>query len=449
MNIKKSIAAAIILFVSSSCGTDFLDIKPQKSLVVPNSLEDLQGMLDNTSVMNNNTPYMPELSTTDFYVLDAAYRTQSVMAQNAYKWAVDIYEGTDDALDWNQQYQVVYIANLVLEMLDKVEHTSEAFAHEIKGSALFFRAKAFYHLSQQYCKDYNAESAKSDLGIALRLQSDHNIKSVRATVEETYQRILTDLHSAIEFLPVTISVKTRPSKQAGYALLAKVYLQMKDYSQALEFANEALKEGVLTDYNELDSSLDFPFEQFNNEVIYHAIMQYTWFFHESNLIVAPDLLELYDVHDLRRILFYKNNEEVITYRGSYDGSPYLFSGLALDEMHLIKAECLARLDLVDESMKTMKELLVKRNESSFIPMEASSSEDAVEKVMIEKRKQLVFRGIRWSDLRRLNQYPDESVTLLRNVEGVEHKLTPNDPRYVFPLPDIAIRLSGMEQNSRD
>src|SRR5690606_14179452 len=118
---------------------------------------------------------------------------------------------------------------------------------------------------------------------------------------------------------------------------------------------------------------------------------------------------------------YKNNEEVITYRGSYDGSPYLFSGLALDEMHLIKAECLARLDLVDESMKTMNELLVKRNESSFIPMEASSSEDAVEKVMIEKRKQLVFRGIRWSDLRRLNQYPDESVTLLRNVEGVEHK----------------------------
>lgn len=438
---------AIIL---QSCANDFLDIKPNKSLVVPQTIEDLQALLDNRGIMNNNTPYMPEVSTNDFYVLDNAYRTQDAMSQNAYKWAIDIYEGSNDALDWNYQYQVVYYANLILETLKTIEETpvTKSKIDMIKGSALFFRSKAFYLLAQQYCKDYNKITSNTDLGISLRLESDLNIKSTRATVEETYQQILKDLQEANTLLPTSVLVKTRPSQSAGLALLAKVYLQMENYNEAIKYVDEVFKGRDLTNYNQVDSSLDYPFERFNNEVIFHATMQFSWFFHETNLIVDSSLLKLYDENDLRKSLYFINNKDVTTYRGSYDGSRNLFSGLALDELYFIKSECLARQNFVNEAMETLNAFLSKRYNENFIPLNAMSVADAVQKIMMEKRKSLVYRGVRWSDIRRINKYSEESITMKRTIENVDYELPPEDLRYVFPISDITIKSTGMTQNSR-
>jgi len=66
----------------------------------------------------------------------------------------------------------------------------------------------------------------------------------------------------------------------------------------------------------------------------------------------------------------------------------------------------------------------------------------------ERRKELLFRGLRWTDLRRLNLDPRFAVTLARNVSGQIYSLPPEDPRYAWPIPDDEIQASGIPQNPR-
>ena len=111
--------------------------------------------------------------------------------------------------------------------------------------------------------------------------------------------------------------------------------------------------------------------------------------------------------------------------------------------------------LVAEGVKTsqaiqdLNALLAKRWKSgSFVPVTAMTSEDALKIILEERRKELVFRGLRWSDLKRLNKEPRFAVTLEKTIAGKEYVLPPNDNRYVFPIPSAVIQMSGIEQNPR-
>jgi len=62
----------------------------------------------------------------------------------------------------------------------------------------------------------------------------------------------------LTLLPVLPKEKTRPSKQATLALLARIYLQMKEYALAKQYADECLAiSDELMDYNKVDSRLSF------------------------------------------------------------------------------------------------------------------------------------------------------------------------------------------------
>jgi hypothetical protein len=72
---------------------------------------------------------------------------------------------------------------------------------------------------------------------------------------------------------------------------------------------------------------------------------------------------------------------------------------------------------------------------------------ALDTVLAERRKELAFRGIRWSDLRRLNQ-EDWNITLTRNLNGTPYTLPPNSKLYTLPIPPDVIQESGIAQNPR-
>jgi len=70
-------------------------------------------------------------------------------------------------------------------------------------------------------------------------------------------------------------------------------------------------------------------------------------------------------------------------------------------------------------------------------------------ILDEKRKELPFTGnSRWEELRRLNKEQAFAKTLTRFVNNQTYTLAPNDNRYVWPIPDQEIRLTGMAQNPR-
>ncbi|MNX64087.1 SusD family protein [compost metagenome] len=99
-------------------------------------------------------------------------------------------------------------------------------------------------------------------------------------------------------------------------------------------------------------------------------------------------------------------------------------------------------------MEDLNTLLSKRFGAGFVPYTATDQKNAILTILKERRKELLFRGLRWMDLRRLNKEPEYAVTLTRIVNGTTYTLPPNDPRYVYPIPPDEIAISGIEQNER-
>jgi hypothetical protein len=448
----KSLIFILLAFIFS-CKKDFLEIKSDKKLVIPTTLQDFQALLDNTEVMNANMPNLGEISADDYYV---SYPVWNILSQpkqkNAYIWAKDVYAGTNAFLDWNYRYQQVFYANNVLEGLEKIKDVADQQTYnQIKGSALFYRAYSFYQLAQVFCQTYVSPGNNTGLGIPLRLKSDINLPTKRSTVEETYQQILSDLKEAGRLLPITTAYKTRPVKSAADAMLSRVYLLMQDYNNSLAFAETVIGSAhKLIDYNVLNVAAAYPLPQYNTEVIFQSTLVSEQILLASRLIIDSTLYKSYNDDDLRKLLYFRNNNGNMTFKGSYDGSSVYFNGLALDELYLNKAECLARNGMTPEAMEALNNLLKNRwRTGKYVPLTASNSNNALTIILQERRKELLYRGIRWSDLRRLNLSSSTSKTLYRVLNGQVYELKPNSLNYVLPIQNDVIQMSGIPQNQRD
>lgn len=437
-----------------SCKKNWLDAKPDTSLVVPSSLKDFQALLDNSSnTFNVDQPAFGEISSTDFYIQDGNWQAlYTYPERNAYIWAKDIYGGNQDYGDWNTPYKQVFYANVVLEGINDITPSPDEQSewNNIRGSALFYRAYAFYNLVQTFAKPYDSATANNDLGIPLRLSSDVKQKSARATVQDCYNQIISDLLQAEQLLPVKPLYKTRPSVPACKAMLSRINLAVNNYKACLAYSDSCLQlYNSLVDFNTLDSTLPNPIPLFNEEDIFHSVLVSYGIFDPANLIVDPTLYGLYNSNDLRKSIYFFDNGDYLSYRGSYDQSTVLYGGLATDEVYLNRSECFARLGDKTSALKDLNTLLQTRwRAGTYTPITATTDKEALTIITNERHKELIFRGIRWNDLRRLNKDPQFAVTLYRTLNGQDYTLPPNNPKYIFPIPDKEIELSDIEQNSR-
>lgn len=446
-----------VCVIQVSCKKSWLDAKPDKALVVPTSTADFWAILDNNTasqLFNLNQPSLSEIGAGDFTLTYESWQSLALTQErNAYIWNSDIY-ASEPGFDWNTSYNRILYTNIVLDGVAKVgdELKSQPDWKNIKGTALFFRAYDFFNLVQLFAKSYDANTASVDLGIPLRLTSDITIGSQRATVQQTYDQIINDLLLAKTLLPPLPAYTTRAGKCAVFGLLSRVFLSQNNFSKSLLYADSCLQlNHDLMDYNSLDTTSAIPISRFNKEVVYHHnLAGYSAFDNNSPyLTVEANLYSSYNSNDLRKVIFFKEASGSATSNGSYSGDPSLFGGMATDEMYLIRAECYARQNNTMAAMRDLNSLLTTRwKTGTFIPYTATSADEALSKILNERRKELVFRGIRWSDLKRLNQDSRYAVTLTRNLNGKIYTLSPNDNRYVFPIPPDEIRLSGLQQNPR-
>jgi len=456
------ILALVFLIFQTGCNSDFLDQRPDLSKIMPKTLADCQALLDDYDRMNTGYPDHGEAASDNYYFTDAFYATLPDLnnsPENKYNYSW--HPQAEHVTQWLRLYQVIYNANLVISTLEKIS-PHEPNYRIIKGSALFYRAFAFYHLAQLFCKPYMATTANTDPGIPIRLTPDVSEVSTRGTVQQVYDRITADLTEAVSVLPIEVEIKSRPSKAAGYAALARAYLSMEDYINAGKMANECLKlQKTLIDYNATSEKPTVTtvradatgpsFAQFNVEIIFQAVT-INGTLSQAATLIHPDLYNSYSANDRRKIVFFRSAGTNILFRGNYNGTatPTLFMGLATDEMYLIRAESYARAGSTALAMQDLNTLMAKRMEPPYINRTASSAADALVQILVERRKELIFRTLRWTDLRRLNKDPRFAITLRRDRNNIgETPLQPNDLRYTFLIPTKeVINLTGMPQNPR-
>ena len=450
MNKIKTIALGSLIFCVVGC-TKYLDAIPDQGLTVPQTLADFQQMLENEK-MFTGAPALGEFGTDNIVITDDILAAQHITFQNGYIYAKDVFAGARNS-DWNNAYEKIYYANIVLEGIEKLDNdnNSNTNINQLKGWALFCRANAFYDLEEVFGQPYHPLTANTDLGIPLKLSSNLTEGIRRSTVAETYQQIINDLEEAILLLPVEVSRSNRskPSKSAAYGLLARIYLITQNYSQALINAENSLSQyRTLIDYNTLSTTARLPFNPLIDEIVYHSLQL---IYLPSNCQIDKDLYDSYKDNDLRKVLFFNIStpNNVPLFKGSYGGGNGPYNGLATDEIYLTRAECYARLGDDQKALDDINTLLLKRFKTGFfVPYTKANTADVLSLVLTERRKECVLRNLRWPDLRRLNQDARYAKTITHFSKGVTYHLAPGDPKYALPIPDDEIRSSGLTQNIR-
>lgn len=446
------ICSLFLLFLQASC-TSFLDEKPDIKLVVPKSLNDLELLMNDYSTMNANYPNFGELSSDDYYLTKDLWESASVLDQrNAYIWADLPYE---DASQWRAAYKVVNNANQVLDVLKTLDPMNDKAQYSrLKGEAHFFRAFAFQQLVGTFCNGYKESGAAAEQGIPLRLHPDVDENVSRSSLKDSYNQILSDYQVAIRCLPSENPYIGKPSLKSAYAAMGRAYLDMGDFEKAFLYADSAIAiYPDLIDFNTVNSTDELPFTRFNKEVLFPAVCKSVGIMSANVSFVDSVLCTSYASNDLRNVLFLESSTIKIGakhFKGSYDRSTgNLFVGLSSSEQYLIKAEAAARLGKINSALSTINTLLKNRwKTGTFVDWTETDADQLLPMILEERRKEMLYRGRRWSDLKRLNLDNRFKITLKRVLGNNIYTLEPNSPKYAYRLPEIAVNLGGIPQNQR-
>ncbi len=456
---NKNILLGLVVGVSctfSAC-SDWVDIKT-KGKLIPEETVNYRYLMNNTDNFKYTLSYQ-DIASDDIYMSDetqqnAIYETDKFIP--IYTWADEIYSQAENDTEMNSVYQVIYNCNVVIDEVMDSKNGTDSEKLAIRAEALVHRADAYLSLVNVYGKPYNSATAATDQGIPLLTTPRVEGSLPRASVEQVYKQIIQDLDDAFEYLPDMPEYNFYPSKCAVYALKARTYLLMGNYSDAKTNAEEALKlQGDLEDLNlYIGDVVSYPENLQDKEVIL-AKMPKTTFSLSSysavDLVLNNDLLNLFDQdNDLRYLYFTRPMSELdVTYSGRVYFKNHLYSnsypkyesrnmGPCVPEMMLIEAECWAREGDGTEAMNLVNKLREYRYaRGEDYSLSASTAKEALGYVLQERRRELMCHGLRWMDQRRLMNDPDfPTQTVTRVFQGKTYTLEPGSIRYTFPMGEL-------------
>jgi tetratricopeptide (TPR) repeat protein len=447
------LAFCIFLLFSAGC-KKFLNVRPDTNNINPTTIGDFEEMLNNDSLALCNS-LLADVVSDDVQMSDATLSGDTSWSYaHAYLWAPAIWNPGDRDLTYNSSYSRILQLNIVLDRIDAAQGGAQE-KNRVRAQARINRAWYYLQLANLYGADYQATTASTDLAVPLVLLADANQRPARATVQQVYVQILQDLNAAVTSpdLPGMGQDIIHPGKAAGFALLAKTYLYMARYQDALSAADAALTiNNTLWDYN---TSYIMPAGLIdlskNPEILLARLCVDNSFYLKfySPLLISQTLRSVLDSNDCRLVRKFGAV-------GDYNVSPSSFSAQIFDysvgvpEVMLIKAECLARQGDAAGALALVNQL--RRNRLiNYVPL--SDTADALTAVLQERRRELFYHGgSRLFDLKRLNRdsrfaqtlqrVADDSVTILAT-------LSPNSPRYLMSFSPVLIANNpSIVQNNR-
>jgi len=260
----KFLALLVLGGLVASCESDFLEPIPSSGITADSyynteaelltgiigMYDALQGVNDNN--LRNNHAIMYEYYLTEMRSDNTRTKSQEGEAAQFEFYTVESTNGI--VADYYASfYNVIFRANIILENLDVVSNSDTKKAFE--GEAKFIRAYAYFNLVRLF-----GDIPKVDR-IIQPLETD--IQFTRVATSEIYDLIIGDLQTAISGLDN--SYKTRASKAAAQAMLAKVYLTTGgNYAEAQLLCEDVMAQG----FELLDNFNDVFYNERNSEIIF-------------------------------------------------------------------------------------------------------------------------------------------------------------------------------------
>jgi hypothetical protein len=393
-------------------------------------------LLNNLDLLNVLTdaqvPMGDEMAAVEPFFSGSALRTQRL-----FRWDDVIYEPDQDATEMTVPMRNIYLYNKIINEVMSSTDGTEQQKKSLLAEAQAGRAWTYLLLINYYGKPYSS-SAATDPGFPIVKDADVTQKKfTRASVQEVYDFIISDLQAAIPALPTQITHRLRMSRPAAEAILGKAYLFMGKYDLALEQLNSAIA-GLassaiptrLYDYNVTfgTGGSFLPLGTFGpaypsvpniEENMYAKQFVNTWAFTSNDLVISPQTVALYAVNDLRRNFFkatpYPSGMAYPAGMLRRVGPISNIIGMTVPDLYLMRAECKARLNDLAGAKTDVEFLRVRRMPaaSAPVPLATASNQIGLVRFILEERiREFAAQGYRWFDMRRLSVDPTYSNTVI-------------------------------------
>ncbi|WP_316817399.1 RagB/SusD family nutrient uptake outer membrane protein [Pedobacter nyackensis] len=448
--IHYTLTALCSLSLFSSCGK-FLEVEP-KGKVILKTATDYDLLLNSQSLTSSGEQLLNVMSDdADNPSVDPLGRTTTILS---YLWANELTPTINERpLVWGFHYTNIYTFNAVINGVEKATTGSAQEKKKLKAEALVGRAFEYLYLVNLYAKTYNPATANTDLAVPFITSNDITDKTPeRATVSFIYGKIIGDINAALPDLPRNNNTnKFRGSVNAAYSILARAYYYMNNFADATKYAELALKETTteLMDYNTVTTKANIPQMVINKQEIYARYGTNS----SSAVFATVDFLKLFDKADRRLNLFYtKLGDYTFPTRGVTQFSPnggVVSFGTSVAEMKLIIAEAAARAGNLQPALDHMNDIRKFRTATaSYQPFQSADKEIVLQRVLLERRFELAFKGMRWMDMRKLDAEDKMPVVTRLNVKGeVLATLEKHSSKYVLKIPAAVINFNpDMPQN---
>ena len=444
-NFKLSIIGALSLFLITSCEKN-LDINPTQSI------DETQALLTSSDVEAALVGAYSDLGDADSY--GGALFVRSELLGNSpneinwsgtYQTMTQIFnkqipvDNSDVSATWTDAYQTINDVNNVLDAIDIVLETKK---DRVEGEAKFIRGSLYFDLVKLYAKAWNDGDPTANDGVPLVLEptraplGDKDQKA-RAKVSEVYAQVIADLTSAEELLPDDNGFFA--SKYAAAAMLARVYLQKGDYTNAAAAASRVIESGVfgLTQtYAEA-----FPYDDLNSssvignttEDVFAMQVTATQGINDFNTYFSPigrgdidinqDYLDQFEAGDDRLNMYYDDGS---IRTGKFDMFYSAVHIIRLAEMYLTRAEANFR-EGTEVGAAPVDDINTIRERVNLPDYDAADL--TLDLILTERNHELAFEGQTLSDKKRtqtdVGSIPWNSPKLIFPIPDRERKVNPN------------------------
>ncbi len=372
---------------------------------------------------------------------------------------------------WEGMYNSIMQVNSLLLNINSLEENGKSGFSWYKGSALALRAMLYFDLVRLYGLPYNMD--KASLGVPdVTKPLDALAQPTRATVEENYSRIMSDLDAALPLLAKDKShVNGYMDYYAALAVRTRVELFMDNYSAALKDAEEIIGSGSFSLYEPsewvgswarqhgTESILELGIDTESNLGSYSFgfyYMRYQQVKGASGWFLASDyfLSRLGQDPDDMRWGIIDNDEYYEDTGAQRKGACYKYLGstsldgdgkesytavniklIRLSEIYLIAAECALRTGNAASAAKYLN--AIRRRSPNLAPADASTV--SYDMILDERSKELFGEGLRFFDLIRMNrsiEYNDDFQNI--PVSTRPKVIDRNFGKIVLPIPQDEI-----------
>lgn len=339
---------------------------------------------------------------------------------------------------WKSPYIVIGRANRIIAAAEggALSDAAEAKAtiDQYAAEAKVLRALAHFDLVRIYGKPYTEDQGAS-LGVPLVTEVlESNAKPARSTVAEVYTQVVKDLTEAIS--SNALATETEPgyvSVWGAKAILSRVYLNMGDYANALSVAEDIMnskKSGAALwtrdqyfkawdastpNESEFLFRLNVAGSTDNNDLNGIGNLQQRDGYKE--MVATKKFVDMLtsDPKDVRNDMFLPATapKEVATYgtnkvflnklrgQGGNLRNVTIVPIIRLSEVYLTAAECAFRNNDKTKAVEYLNDLV--KNRTTTEASLATVDNITLERILIERRKELIGEGQRYFDALRNNE----------------------------------------------